>query len=88
MREKLILVYYIGIGNMTDTEAKDYITMISSKISSSTITGELLFIPISGTDSRIDCINPKYITEIELVTEHNEQMKKLNTELIKYIKNK
>ena len=42
---------------------------------------EIIVIPIQSSDTRIECINPKYITDTELIKEHTEMMKKLNIEL-------
>jgi len=38
-------------------------------------------IPTQSPNTIIKCINPKYITDTELIKEHTEMMKKLNIEL-------
>ncbi len=89
--DNLILVYYIAIGNYTpgvdDNDINEFITTVKDRVKSSTIKGEMIFIPITGYNSRVECINPKYITKPALIKKHEELLNNLNTELVKYTKN-
>jgi hypothetical protein len=92
IQEPKILVYYLSVKMLVDNnhsdEIEQYIYKIANKINTSTFIGEIIFIPeYDSVNSRIECINPKYITDKNLIKEHNNQIKKLNSELVKYIKN-
>jgi hypothetical protein len=81
--DKLILVYYIGIVNPYDGKIVDdvekYVRDITSRIGVVNTTG--LVIPTITTDSRVECINPRYITEPELIRKHRLLMDELHENL-------
>jgi len=79
--EKLILVIYVGVQGIRSEDIKYFVEKISKKITPSTFEGEIIIIPIHSPNTRIECINPKYITKEELIIEHTELMKKLHEEL-------
>lgn len=80
MSEKLIVVLYIGVSGVELDEISDFVKKVTEKISPS-FEGELITIPVQGYDTRIDCINPKYITDAELIRQHTDMMQKLQEEL-------
>lgn len=82
--EKLILVVYVGVqqyninnGNVEDlSEFIDSIRKIIDKLS---IDAETLIVPTTSMlDIEIKCINPKYITEPEVIRNHRLLMDELN----------
>lgn len=79
--EKKILVIYVGVVGIRSEDIGDITRKIVSRIVPETFQGEIIVIPTQSVDTRIECIDPKYITEEELVREHTELMKKLNEEL-------
>jgi hypothetical protein len=79
--ENKLLVIYVGVGGINVEEISDYMQNVAAKIMPKTFDGEIIFIPISGFDSRIECINPKYITEQELIDKNNKLLSELNEEL-------
>lgn len=79
--ETKILVIYIGVGGIRSEDIEDYTKKVSRKIIPQTFQGEIIIIPVQSFDTRIECINPKYITDAELVMEHTEMIKKLQAEL-------
>jgi len=79
--EKKILVFYIGVGNIRSADIGDYVREVSSRITPSTFDGEIIMIPTNGVDTRIECINPVYITEEELIKKHTDLMQELQLEL-------
>ncbi len=79
--EKKILVVYVGVAGIRGEDIEYFVHKIVSKITPTTFEGEIIVIPIQSLDTRIECINPKYITEENLVKEHTELMKELNDEL-------
>lgn len=79
--EKLILVIYVGVQGLRSEDIQDFVHKLSTRIIPSTIEGEFIMIPTQSPDTRIECINPKYITDAELIKEHTEMMKKLQEQL-------
>lgn len=80
--EKLILVYYISINNIDPTNIEYYFNELTQRISSESISdnSEIIFIPIHG-QTRIECINPKYITNGDLIKKHERLMSELHEHL-------
>lgn len=88
--DTLILVIYVGVGNIRSADVNEFIKKISARIVPNTINAEIIIIPTESTDTRIECINPKYITENELIKQNSLLMYELNYELqkqIEYLKN-
>lgn len=84
--DNLILVYYISINGIRTEDIQRYMEEVSTKISAKSIkVAEIIFIPVQG-ETRIECINPKYITDEELIREHRLKMDILNENLNSNIK--
>ena len=82
--EVKILVIYIGIGGIRSEDVDTYMKKVTEKITPRTFEGEIIVLPtqlLVAPDTRIECINPKYITKVELIREHTEMIKKLHDEL-------
>ena len=79
-QHKLILVYYISVGNLRTADIPEYMQEIQKRIVSSTLEGEIIFIPIEG-ETRIECINPIYITDSDLIKKHERLMSELHEHL-------
>lgn len=86
--QTLILVYYISINNIREDNIENYINRVIEKVSASSISEntETLFIPVYG-ETRIDCINPKYITDGDLIKKHERLMSELHENINHHIKN-
>lgn len=86
----LILVYYINVTGIRSEDIPSYMGKVSERVSPKTESiSEVIFLPVMG-QTRVECINPKYITEEELIKEHNSKMYDLNhalSEELDYIKN-
>lgn len=82
MSEKLILVYYVSVVGIPENEFEKFLTKISKNIKSNSITNnsEIIVIPVYG-ESRIECINPKYITNSDLIKKHERLMAELHEHL-------
>lgn len=80
-KENLILVYYIGVANMTPEEIERFVDEIKNRMIPETFKGEIIMIPQYDLNTRVECINPKYITDNELIQEHEHLMKELNYKL-------
>jgi len=79
--ENKILVIYVGVASIRLEDIDTYINKVMNKIMPQTFEGEIIIIPIQSSDTKIECINPKYITDAELIVEHTEMMKKLQEAL-------
>lgn len=79
--ETKILVIYIGVAGIRAEDIDTYVHRIVKKIMPTTFEGEVIIIPIQSYDCKIECINPVYITDKELIREHTEMMNKLQYEL-------
>jgi len=89
MENKPIYVAYVAIGAIEDQE--DIQTIMASAYESMNpifkeMEGEVIFIPVRGTDSRLECINPKYITEDELIRKHRLLIDELHEHLDGHLK--
>ena len=84
--ENKILVIYVGVQGIRMEDIEMFVKSITKRISPETIKGEIIVIPTQSPDTRIECINPKYITMEELVEEHNGLMAILNNDLNHHIK--
>ena len=76
-----ILVIYVGVAGIRSEDIPDYVTKVSSKITPVTFKGEIILIPVQALDTRVECINPKYIKNIKLINKHEILMKELNDNL-------
>jgi len=81
MEENKILVIYVGVQGIRSEDIEDFVNKITQRISPTTLKGEIIVIPTQSPDTRIECINPKYITDADLIKEHSEMIKKLHEEL-------
>jgi hypothetical protein len=82
--EAKILVIYIGIGGIRSEDVDTYMKNVTERITPKTFEGEIIVLPtqlLIAPDTRIECINPKYITKAALIREHTEIMNKLQEEL-------
>jgi hypothetical protein len=79
--ETKILVIYIGIAGIRSEDIEKFVRKVTNKISPTTLQCEIITIPVQDVNTRIECINPKYITDESLINEHTEIMKKLQEEL-------
>jgi hypothetical protein len=79
--ENKILVIYAGVAGLRSEDIGDFVHKLAKKLSPEGFQGMIITIPVQSLDTRIECINPKYITDKVLIKEHTEMIKKLNEEL-------
>jgi hypothetical protein len=79
--ETKILVIYVGVVGVRSEDIPSFVKKVTKKIIPNTFEGEIISIPTQSTNIKIECINPKYITDVELIFEHTEKMKKLQEAL-------
>lgn len=81
----LILVYYIDVRKISNEEIPEFMNRVMNNIKlTSSGVSEIIALPILN-DSRVECINPKYITEMDLIREHRLKMDELQELLEKQI---
>lgn len=81
--ETKIFVMYVGVANIDPEDIDEYMRRVASKTSDffKSLNGEVIYLPKQSYDCKVECINPKYITDSELVRKHTEMIKELNDEL-------
>lgn len=85
-KENKIIVIYVGVAGIRSEDIPQFIEKVSKRISPSTVGSEIIIIPIQSVDTRVECINPVYVTEEELVVKHTNLMKELHDEIEHQIK--
>jgi len=78
---KNIFVIYVGVAMVRTEDIDTFVNKVVDKVIPTTFDGEIIVIPVHDVNTRIECINPKYITESEIIKQHSESMKKLQQEL-------
>ena len=83
---KLILVYYIDVRHLENEDIPYFMKRVMGniKLESSDIS-EIIALPVKNA-SKVECINPKYITEPELIREHRLKMDELHEIMDNFIK--
>lgn len=76
---KLLLVFYIDTRVITLNDIPELMSKLGKKLKPE-FNAESIFIPILG-ESRVECINPKYITDGELIKKHERLMAELHEHL-------
>jgi len=89
MSEKIILVFYIGIADMNEYQVAQYVQRVQQRFFTEEFiksnNAEIILLPTRETNSRIECINPKYINDAELIKEHQEKMTSYHNEFQKFV---
>lgn len=78
---KKTLVFYIDVRLVEQDDIPIMINKITKKITPS-YDAEIIFIPVLG-ESKVECIDPIYITNSELIKKHERLMAKLHEHLYK-----
>lgn len=85
--DKLILVVYINIGNLSHDDVDDYMSLCVARIKHDHKDDEIeyYFIPVRTGESRIECVNPKLVggKEYKEITKKLEILEKRIDELTK-----
>lgn len=87
MKQNNIYVIYIGVMGIRSEDISLYCKSIADKISPTTIEGEIIVIPVNDINTKIECINPVYITKKTLINKHTKKMEFLLEELNNQINN-
>ena len=79
--ENKILVIYVGVQGIRSEDIELFTNSVTKRIIPDTFQGEIIVLPTQSSDTRIECINPKYITDFDLINEHTDMIKNLKHEL-------
>lgn len=89
MEDKKIIVFYVGVGDMLDHEVGQYVGRVKDAFFTEELAVrlncEMILIPTRDVNSRIECINPKYITDEALIVEHRTAMDEYLTSINNFI---
>ena len=86
MKNELILVFYIDVRLVEEEEIPRFMSRIGQKIVPENMVAEAILMPVMG-ETRVECINPKYITDGELIKKHERLMAELHEHLNNQMKN-
>ena len=85
--DKKIFVVYVGIGSCSDEEINKILKEAYNGILPifKDQNAEVIFIPTRTIDSKIECINPQYITEESLIRKNRLLIDQLHESLDSYL---
>ena len=83
---KLTLVFYIYVRLIEKEDIPKFKHGIAEQMDSDSVTKDVLYIPIYG-ESRVECINPVYITNEDLIRKHERLMAELHEHLNNQLNN-
>ena len=70
-KDKLILVAYINISGLSDADVSSFLTETAHNLRPKEDGSSLFYvIPVRGEESRLECINPKLVSEEEYEKAH------------------
>ena len=86
-KDKLIIVSYVNVGDLaTDRDIAQELHEISEILHELfDYSVKLLIVPIRKGESRVECINPKLLTEAEY-KDTREKVEKIDVEFKKWLK--
>lgn len=75
-----IMVFYIDVRMVEPEEISKLMEKIKKSIIPKNFLGEIILIPIYG-ETKVECINPKYITDSDLIKKHERLIAELHEHL-------
>jgi hypothetical protein len=76
INKELLLVFYIDVRQVAEDEIGEFMHGVGKQLK----VENGFYLPIMG-ESRVECINPKYITDNELIKKHERLMAELHEHL-------
>lgn len=87
--DRKILVFYLGVGNMHNGDISEYVDAVRTRFFTQEFVDrndcEILLLPVRELNSRVECINPVYVTDKDLIKEHETLMQEFNESLNNFI---
>jgi len=91
MDEKKILVFYLDVATMESRHIEEYVNSIKHRFFDPDFIKrnncEVIILPNRDGNTRLECINPVYVTDEQLIKEHEALMVEFNESLNKLIVN-
>ncbi len=81
INKDLILVFYIDVRQIDPSDIDEFMHKIAGRLE----IDNGIYLPIFG-ESRVECINPVYITDSELIKKHERLIAELHEHLENQIK--
>lgn len=70
-KDKIIIVAYVNVGSIHDDDINAFLTRTASVLKPEEDGSSLFYvIPVRGEESRLECINPKLVSEEEYEKAH------------------
>jgi hypothetical protein len=83
---KKILVFYIDVRMLETEDIPKFMENLSKRIVPENINAEAIMIPTYG-ETKVECIDPVYITDSELIKKHERLMAELHEHLNNQLNN-
>lgn len=76
-------VLYIGVRNIRSSDIDQYVEKITEKLFPIAVpeNSTVLVLPTDTTENRLECIDPLYITDENLIFKHNTLLAELNIKI-------
>jgi len=88
IKNKLILVFYINIGGLSISNAASYVQKVQQQFESQNFTDLVqYFIPVRDAETRIECLNPQFITNKKIIDDFQKTLKRVDENFKKITKN-
>ncbi len=87
IKDKIILVSYIGVGNLDETEVPDFLNQVADEMTPKDDDSVVCyFIPTRDIECRLECINPVLVSE-EKYVEVEKKLSELHEKMTEAIEN-
>jgi hypothetical protein len=84
--DKKILVFYIDVRMLETEDIPKFMENLSKRIVPENINAEGIMIPVYG-ETKVECINPVYIKDEELIKKHERLMSELHEHINNQLNN-
>jgi hypothetical protein len=86
MQSKKLLVMYLSIAGMNQDQVPEYVAVVSEKVLTDEIKENYISIVVPVlSETRIECIDPTYITDQELIKKNERLMAELHEKFLEQL---
>lgn len=83
--DKLILVLYVDVGNLDDSKINEHVRYVAGSLFTEEVIKKTeattFVIPVREGGTRVECINPKYVVDLDLYESHHQKLESINKNL-------
>ncbi|GIV44030.1 MAG: hypothetical protein KatS3mg035_1153 [Bacteroidia bacterium] len=76
IKEKVILVFYVNVGSLPDSDIERAITRIKS-IMPEDDHAMYLFIPVRNQETRVECVYPLFLSDDQIKSKAKEMLDRM-----------